>query len=50
MSPNKSSEKFGEHEVQALLELESFIASNPDPRELKRAVAVRMLISCCAFK
>ena len=44
MSPNKSSEKFGEHEVQALLELESFIASNPDPRELKRAVAVRMLM------
>jgi hypothetical protein len=23
MSPNQSSEKFGEHEVQALLELES---------------------------
>jgi|SRR5919199_363872 putative transposase len=44
MSPNKSSEKLGEHEVQALLELESFITSNPDPRELKRAVAVRMLI------
>jgi len=44
MSPNKSSEKFGEHEVQVLLELESFIASNPDPRELKRAVAVRMLM------
>src|SRR6476620_8546635 len=44
MSPNKSSEKFREHEVQALLELESFIASNPNPRELKRAVAIRMLM------
>jgi putative transposase len=44
MSPNKSSENFGENEVQALLELENFLASNPDPRELKRAVAVRMLM------
>ena len=44
MSPNKSSEKLGEHEVQPLLELESFITSNPDPRELKISVAVRMLI------
>ena len=44
MSPKKSAEKFVEHEVQALLELENFIASNPDPRELKRAVSVRMLI------
>ncbi|MEG4945000.1 helix-turn-helix domain-containing protein, partial [Microcoleus sp. F4-D5] len=44
MSQNKLSEKFEEHEVQALLELENFIATNPDPRELKRALAVRMLI------
>ena len=44
MSPKKSAEKFVEHEVQALLELENFIASNPDPRELKRAISVRMLI------
>jgi transposase len=44
MSQNKLSEKFQEHEVQPLLELENFIASNPDPRELKRALAVRMLI------
>ncbi len=34
MTQNKSSEKFGEDEVEALLELENFIASNPDPREL----------------
>jgi putative transposase len=33
-----------EHEVQGLLELENFIASNPDPRELKRALAIRILI------
>jgi putative transposase len=44
MTQNKSSEKIGEDEVEALLELENFIASNPDPRELKRALAVRMLI------
>jgi len=44
MSQKKSAEKFVEHEVQALLELENFIASNPDPRELKRAVSIRMLI------
>jgi putative transposase len=44
MTQNKSSEKFGEDEVEALLELENFIASNPDSRELKRALAVRMLI------
>ena len=44
MSPKKSAEKFVEHEVQALWELENFIASNPDPRELKRAISVRMLI------
>jgi transposase len=44
MSEKKSAEKFVEHEVQALLELENFIASNPDPRELKRALAIRMLI------
>lgn len=37
MSQNKLSENFEEHEVQALLELKQFIASNPDPRELKRA-------------
>lgn len=43
MSQNKLSEKFEEHEVQALLELKNFIASNPDSRELKRALAVRML-------
>ena len=43
MSQKKSAEKFVEHEVQALLELENFIASNPDPRELKRAVSIRML-------
>jgi putative transposase len=44
MSQKKSAENFVEHEVQALLELENFIASNPDPRELKRAVSIRMLI------
>ena len=44
MTQKKSSEKIGEDEVEALLELENFIASNPDPRELKRALAVRMLI------
>ena len=44
MTPKKLSEKIGEDEVEALLELENFIASNPDPRELKRALAVRMLI------
>ena len=44
MSKKKSAEKFVEHEVQALLELENFIASNPDPRELKRAASIRMLI------
>jgi hypothetical protein len=44
MTQNKSSEKFGDDEVEALLELENFIASNPDPRELKRALAVRILI------
>jgi RIO-like serine/threonine protein kinase len=44
MSQKKSAEFFVEHEVQALLELEKFIASNPDPRELKRAAFIRMLI------
>jgi putative transposase len=44
MSQKKSAVKFVEHEVQGLLELENFIASNPDPRELKRALAIRMLI------
>ena len=44
MSENKSVEKFVEHEGKALWELENFIASNPDPRELKRALAIRMLI------
>src|SRR5919202_3837151 len=44
MSKKKSAEKFVEHEVQPLLELENFIASNPAPRELKRAISVRMLI------
>ena len=44
MSQKKSAEKFVEHEVQALLELEKFITSNPDPRELKRAASIRMLI------
>jgi len=44
MTQNKSSEQFGKDEVEALSELENFIASNPDPRELKRALAVRMLI------
>lgn len=44
MTQNKSSEQFGEDEVEALLEVENFIVSNPDPRELKRALAVRMLI------
>ncbi len=44
MTQNKSSEQFGEDEVEVLLEVENFIASNPDPRELKRALAVRMLI------
>lgn len=45
MSEKKSAEKFVEHEVQALLELENFMASNPDPRELKRALAIPMLIA-----
>ena len=31
MTQNKSSEQFGEDEVEALLEVEKFIASNPDP-------------------
>ena len=44
MSQKKSAVKFVEHEVQGLLELENFIASNSDPRELKRALAIRMLI------
>lgn len=44
MSREKSSDKFKEDEAQALLELENFIVGNPDPRELKRALAVRMLI------
>jgi putative transposase len=44
MTQNKSSEQFGKDEFEALLELENFIASNPDPRELKRALTVRMLI------
>src|SRR6476469_936465 len=44
MSQKQSAEKFVEHEVQALLELKNFIASKPDPRELKRALAIRMLI------
>jgi transposase len=44
MSQKKSAEKFVEHEAQALLELKNFISSNPDPRELKRALAIRMLI------
>ena len=44
MSPKKSAEKFVEHEVQALLEFQNFIASNPDPRELKRAASIRILI------
>ena len=44
MSENKSAEKFVEHQVQALGKLEIFIASNPDPRELKRAASIRMLI------
>ena len=44
MSQKKSAVKFVEYEVQGLLELENFIASNPDPRELKRALAIRMLI------
>jgi len=44
MSENKSVEKFVEHEGKALWELENFIASNPNPRELKRAASIRMLI------
>ena len=44
MSQKESAEKLVEHEVQALLEIENFIASNPDPRELKRAASIRMLI------
>jgi putative transposase len=44
MSQKKSAKKFVEHEVEALLEIENFIASNPDPRELKRAASIRMLI------
>jgi len=44
MSENKWVEKFVEHEGKALWELENFIASNPDPRELKRAASIRMLI------
>ena len=44
MSKKKSAEKFVEHEIQALLELENFIASNPHLRELKIAASIRMLI------
>ncbi len=44
MSREKLSDKFKEDEAQALLELENFIAGNPDPRELKRAASVRMLV------
>jgi hypothetical protein len=50
MSQKKSAENFVEHEVQALWELENFIASNPDPRELKRAASIRMLIEGSAAK
>ena len=38
MIREKSSDKFREDEAQGLLELENFIAGNPDPREIKRAV------------
>ena len=44
MSQKKSAEKFVEHEVQVLLEIENFLASNPDPGELKRAASIRILI------
>src|SRR6476620_9777620 len=44
MSQKESAEKLVEHEVQALFALENFIASNPDPRELKRAASIRLLI------
>ena len=44
MSKKKFAEKIVEYEVQTLLEIEIFIASNPDPRELKRAASIRMLI------
>ncbi len=37
MSKNQPTENFLEHEEQALEELKSFIASNPDPRELKHS-------------
>ena len=39
MSENKSVEKFVEHEGKALWELENFIASNPDPRELTHSLS-----------
>jgi transposase len=44
MSEQNPGEKLVENEREALQELEDFIGSKPDPRELKRALAIRMLI------
>jgi transposase len=44
MSEKNPEEKSVKDEREALQELEDFIGSNPDPRELKRALAIRMLI------
>lgn len=44
MSKSSQTGNIEKAEVDALKELREFIASNPDSRELKRALAVRMLI------
>ena len=44
MSKSERVEHTDEVARNALKELEEFIASNPDPRELKRALSVRMMI------
>ena len=44
MSKSERVEHADEVAGNALKELEEFIASNPDPRELKRALSVRMTI------
>ena len=44
MSKSEQIEHTDEVAGNALKELEEFIASNPDPRELKRALSVRMMI------
>ena len=44
MSKSDQIEHIDKPAEDTLKELEEFIASNPDPRELKRALAVRMMI------